>query len=101
MLSMPPVNQDPFPAFLGVWADLCARAPRSKGRRAILPRDVLESPTLDASLLALGYPEALASAKSLGSTLARLRARGDCGDGRRLERYHAARGTVWYVVDDG
>lgn len=96
---------DPIVLFLDAWSSLCAPARSSKGRQGITAKDAMavdgpRSEALDAALLALGYPFALVSPKSLGSTLAQLKGRGGW-DGRTLASWHCQRGTVWYVVQGG
>ena len=89
----------PLAAVLDAWAALCAAA----GRRSLSASRALEAGTpgqreaLAAALVALGYPEAMASPQALGSTLRALRGR-HAADGRRLERSAADGRSIWYVV---
>lgn len=90
---------DPLPALLDAWAALCLAA----GRRSLpaasacddAPAGAREAVAL--ALVALGYPEALASAHALAAVLRRYRDR-PASDGRTLRRSMSRGGGRWYVA---
>ncbi len=83
--------------FLDAWTVVCATVAPRRGARAA---EAMASAAVGDALLALGYPAAMTSPRTLGTTLARLRGRGDRA-GRRLGRWKMEGGYIWYVTPPG
>lgn len=94
------MTTDTLSRLLNIWAELCATA----GRQSLRARGALEAGTpaqraaLQRALVALGYPEAMRNASSLGAALRAARGKVDAR-GRYLGMSHAAEGAIWYVVE--
>lgn len=103
LLGMLNANPAALDAFLAAWDALCRAATVSHVRLCLRAREALEAGTegqreaVARALAALGYPQAMVSARHLGKALARLQGR-QAADGRAILAAKAERGALWYVV---